>query len=196
MVMASKNIGAGVIKKLCQRVLGGEGLPEEWGCDDGGEYKGVKLLELLMKIVDRVLENRIRGFVKFNDVQFGFMLGKGTIHALFVLRRMQEKFRGRKKKLYMCFVNLEKAFSGVPRKVMEWTLRKKGLPEVLVQAVMSFEEGLRKKVRVASKLSEDFGVRVGARQRYVVLSPVICAIVVDVVTEVAREGSLYEVFAR
>ena len=60
-------------------------------------------------------------------MQFGFMPGKGTTHALFILRRMQEEFREREQKLYMCFVDLEKAFDGVPKKVMEWTLRKKGL---------------------------------------------------------------------
>ena len=32
-------------------------------------------------------------------MQFGFMPGKGTTHALFILRRMQEEFRGREKKL-------------------------------------------------------------------------------------------------
>ena len=78
-------------------------------------YRGVKLLEHAMKIVERVLENRIRGLVTINDVQFGFMPGKGTTHALFrpILRKMQEEFCGRKKKLYMCFVNLEKAFDSV-----------------------------------------------------------------------------------
>ena len=75
--------------------------------------------------------------VTIDDTQFGFMLGKGTTHLLFILRRMQEEFRGREKKLYMCFVDLEKAFDRVPRKVTEWALRKKGLAEVLVQAVMS-----------------------------------------------------------
>ena len=54
---------------------------------------------------------------------------------------MQEEFRGREKKLYTCFVDLEKAFDRVPRKVMEWALRKKGLAEVLVQTVMSLYEG-------------------------------------------------------
>ena len=43
----------------------------------------------------------------------------------------------REKKVCMCFVDLEKAFDRVSRKVMEWALRKKGLAEVLVQAVMS-----------------------------------------------------------
>ena len=57
-------------------------------------------------------------------------LRKSTTDALFILRRMQEEFRGREKKLYMCFVDLEKAFDGVTRKVMEWALGKKSLPEV------------------------------------------------------------------
>ena len=119
------------------------------------------------------------------------MSGKGTTHALFILRRMQEEFRKREQKLYMCFVDLKKAFNRVPRKVMEWALRKKGLAEVLVQAVMSLYEGSRTKVRVGSETSEEFWVRVGVHQGSV-LSPLIFAIVVDV-TEHAREGLLNEI---
>ena len=90
---------------------------------------------------ESVEENRIRGLVRIDDMQFGFMPGKGTTHALFLVRRMQEEFRGREKKLYMCFADLEKAFDKVPTKVMEWALRKKALAEVLVQATMSLYEG-------------------------------------------------------
>ena len=69
-------------------------------------------------------------------MQFGFMPGRGTTDALFVVRRMQEEYRD-KKKWYMCFVDIEKAFDRVPRKVMEWAMIKKSLPEVIVRAVMS-----------------------------------------------------------
>ena len=37
----------------------------------------------------------------------------------------------------MCFVDIEKAFNRVPTKVMEWMMRKKGLPEVIVRVTMS-----------------------------------------------------------
>ena len=80
----------------------------------------------------------------------------------------------------MCFVDLE-AFDRVPRKMMKWALRKKGLAEVLVQAVMSLYQGSRTKVRVGSGTSDEFGVRVGVHQGSV-LSPLIFAIVVNVVT--------------
>ena len=139
-----------------------------------------------MKIVERVLEKRIRGLVTIDDMHFGFMPGKGTTHALFILRRMQEKFRETKQKLYMCFVDLKKAFDRVPRKVME------GLAEVLVQAVMSLYEGSKTKVRVGSGTSQKFWVGVDVHQGSV-LSPLIFAIVVNVLTEHAREGLLNEV---
>ena len=57
-------------------------------------------------------------------MQFDFMPERGTIHAVFILRRMQEEYRTKLKKLYMCFVELEKALGRVPWKVLEWTLRK------------------------------------------------------------------------
>ena len=82
-----------------------------------GAYRRVKLLEHAMKIVEKVLERRFWRMVKMDEMQFGFMPGKGTIDAMFILRRLQEEYLDKEKKLYMCFVDLEKAFDSVPRKV-------------------------------------------------------------------------------
>ena len=81
-------------------------------------YRGVKLLEHAMKIVEKVLERRIRELVNVDSMQFGFMPERGTTDALFVVRRIQDKYRDKKKKLYMCFVDIEKAFDRAPRKVI------------------------------------------------------------------------------
>jgi len=43
------------------------------------------------------------------------MLGKGTIDAVFILTRLHEEYLDKEKKLYMCFVDLEKAFDRVLR---------------------------------------------------------------------------------
>ena len=45
---------------------------------------------------------------------------------------MQEKYQKKEKKLYICFLDIKNAFNRVPRKVMEWAMRKKGLSEVIV----------------------------------------------------------------
>jgi len=55
--------------------------------------RGVKLLEHAIKVVEKVFENQIRQQVHIDDMQFGFVQGKGTTDAVFVVRQMQEKFR-------------------------------------------------------------------------------------------------------
>ena len=150
-----------------------------------GSYKRVKLLEHAMKVVKRVLERQVRTLVNLNKIQFGFMPGKGTVDVIFIVRRMKNK------KLYMCFVDMEKAFDRVPRKVMEWAMRKKGLSEVIVWAVMSLYDGAKTRVRVGSAYSEEFQVIVGVYQGSV-LSPLLFAIVVDIITENARRGVVNE----
>ena len=87
----------------------------------------------------------------------------------------------------MCFVDMEKAFDRVPRKVMKWAMRKKGLLEVIVWAVMSLYDGAKTRVRVGSAYLEEFEVKVGVHQGSV-LSPLLFAIVVDVITENARSA--------
>ena len=207
MIVASGRIAEEVMLQLCQRVLDGKGIPDEGKTSvvvpvfkgkgdvmNCGLYRGVKLLEHGMKIIERVLERRIRALVDFDEAQFGFMPEKGTIDALFLVQRLQEEHRAKGKRMYMCFVDLEKAFDRVCRRVMEWAMRKKGLPEILVKAVMSLYEGAETKVRVGSGLSEEFSVKVGVHHGSV-LSPLLFAfaMVIDEVTENARKGWMKQI---
>ena len=89
--------------------------------------------------------------------------------------------------MYMCFVDLEKAYDRVTRTVMGWAIRKKGLPEILVKAVMSLCEGAETKLRVGSGLSEEFSVKVRIHQGSL-LSPLLFAMVIDEITKNARKG--------
>jgi len=41
-----------------------------------------------MKVVERIFEYRIRQQIEIDDMQFGFMKGKGTTDAIFMVRQM------------------------------------------------------------------------------------------------------------
>ena len=64
----------------------------------------------------KVLERRLRRMLKVDEMHFDFMPCKGTIDVVFILRRLQEEYLDKEKILYLCFVDLEKAFNRVPRK--------------------------------------------------------------------------------
>ena len=103
-------------------------------CDsmECGCYRGIKLLEHAMKVVERIFEHRIRQQIVIDDMQFGFMKGKATTDAIFMARQIQENFRVKGKKLYFGFVDLEKAFDRVPREVISCAMHWLGVEEWLV----------------------------------------------------------------
>ena len=88
-----------------------------------------------------------------HKMQYEFMPGRGTVDAVFVLRRDSEKFRAKNKKLFFTFVELEKAFDRVPKEVIHFALRQKGVPEYLVNGVMSLYKGCKTVVSVEGELS-------------------------------------------
>ena len=56
--------------------------------------------------------------VNIDEVQFCFVPGRGTTDAIFIVHQWQEKYIEAKKPLYFAFVDLEKAFDRVPRKIL------------------------------------------------------------------------------
>ena len=110
--------------------------------------RGIKLLEHGMKVAERVLERRLRQAVEIDKMQFGFRPGTGTTDAIFIARQLQERYRGKhRRELWWAFVDLEKAFDRVPRKVVEWAMRKLGVEEWLVRAMMAIYKHARTRIR-------------------------------------------------
>ena len=74
---------------------------------------------------------------------------------------MQEEYHAKRKMLYMCFVDLKKAFDRVLRKVLEWALRTKALVK---SAMKSLYNRAKTKIRKDSELSDEFEGKVGMHQ--------------------------------
>ena len=65
-----------------------------------------------MKTLEHILNIIIRVHVSINNMQFGFMPGRGTTEAIFILGQQQEKYLQKKKNIYFAFVDLD---AGVPQ---------------------------------------------------------------------------------
>jgi len=154
-------------------------------------YRGIKLLEHVLKVLERVIEARLRKTVKIDEMQFGFCPGKGTTDAIFIVRQVQEKFLGKQKEMWMAFVDLEKAFDRVPREVLWWALRHVGVEEWMVNVIKSLYEGVTTAVRRNGEESESFEVKVGVHQGSV-LSPILFNIVMQAIADNFKKGLPWE----
>ena len=154
MLKAAGDKGVVLMKDLINAIICECTIPDDWlrsiivnvfkgkgDALDRGNYRGIKLLDQGMKVLERVLEGLIRDRVSIDGMQFGFMPGRGTTDAIFIVRQLQERFIERKKDLFFVFVDLEKAFDRVPREVIKWAMRKLGIEEWLVRVVMALYEG-------------------------------------------------------
>jgi len=96
MIQATGYIGTQWILDLCNGIVKEGCIPEDWksrvvlpvykGKGDPlecGSYRGIILLEHVMKVVKRIFEHRILQQIDIDDMQFGFMKGKGATDAIF-----------------------------------------------------------------------------------------------------------------
>ena len=192
MIRAAGDMGASMICDLAAAIIRDGKVPSDWeqsfivclykGKGDALErdnYHGLKLTEQVMKVLERIVDGLIRQVVSTDDSKFGFVPGRGTTDAIFVVRQLQEKYLAANKRLYtMAFVDLEKAFDRVPRKVIWWALRKLGVDEWIVHLVQGMYSKVRSRVRVGEGYGEEFEVKVGVHQGSV-LSPLLFIIVLE-----------------
>ena len=206
MLKASGDVGIQWVTDLCNKIVQEGKIPSDWrkswmvkvykGKGDAlecGSYRGIKLLDHAMKVLERVIENRVKSKVCINDMQFGFRSGRGTTDAIFIVRQIQERFLEKKKDLWMAFIDLEKAFDRVPREVVWWALRRLGVEEWLVKVIRAMYEGVTTAVKMNDGESGGIEVKVGLHQGSV-LSPLLFIIVLEALSTDFRAGLPWELF--
>ena len=113
MIRAAGDMGASMICDLAAAIIRDGKVPSDWeqsfivclnkGKGDAlerGNYRGLKLTEQVMKVLERIVDGLIRQLVSIDNSQFGFVPGRGTTDAIFVVRQLQEKYLAANKRLH------------------------------------------------------------------------------------------------
>ncbi|WVZ58983.1 hypothetical protein U9M48_009193 [Paspalum notatum var. saurae] len=182
------------LTKLFNQILRSNKMSEEWrrstlvpiyknkgDIQSCTNYRGIKPMSHTMKPWERVLEHRLRSLTCISMNQFGFMPGRSTIEAIFLLRQVMERYREQKKDLHMVFIDLEKAYDKIPRNVMWWALEKHKIPTKYVTLIKNMYNKVVTSVRTTDGDTSDFPINIGLHQGSA-LSPYLFALVMDEVT--------------
>ena len=212
MLKAAGLSGIEFLRELTISIVRNGRIPQDWelsyilnlykGKGDAltrGNYRGLKLTEHVMKVIESLAGSVIRDKVDIDEMQYAYVTERGTLDPIFIIRQLQETYLpmtdlyGRNATLYFAFVDLEKAFDRVPRDVLWWSMRSVGIDEWVVSLVQSMYKNARSKVRVGDSYSEEFEVSVGVHQGSV-LSPLLFIIVLEALSRDIRVGVPWEMF--
>ena len=91
-------------------------------------YREIKLLQFAFKLYKKLLDESLREIVHVDKMQYGFMPGKGTIKCCICSEEFCEKLKA-KNKMFFIFADMEKAFDQMPREVIRFAAKWKGVPE-------------------------------------------------------------------
>ena len=165
--------------RLLNVCLSSGSVPSEWkiGCivplykgkGDRLECKnnrGISLLSIPGKVYGRILIERVieNSEGQVGEEQSGFRKGRSCADQIFVLRQVCEKMKEKKRKVWVAFMDLEKAYDRVDREAMWQVMRIYGIGGKVLRGIMSFYDEARACVRVGNKVSESFEVKMGLRQ--------------------------------
>ena len=204
MFTALGGYGVSWLTEMFRKVWREERMPEEWRKSylipiykqkgdilECGNYRGIKLMEHALKLLERVIDRRVRELVEIKDIQFGFRKGRSTVDAMHIIKQLQERYLEKSRELYHVFVDLEKAYDRVPRDVIYWALRKKGATEKIVRVIEATYENAQTAVKTKTGLTGFFDIRVGLHQGSA-LSPFLFVTVVEALTEEICVGPPWE----
>ena len=140
-----------------------------------------------MKIWERIIEARLRDRIEISKQQYGFMPGKETTYAVFVLRMLKEKYRKGQREVHCVFVDLEKAYDRVLREELWYCTRKSEMAKKYARLVKHMYEGNETVARCAVGTTKTFKAKVGLNQGSA-LSPFLFAVImVRLMDEIRKE---------
>ena len=79
------------------------------------------------------------------DSQCGFRRGRGCVDMIFCARQMIEKAVEGNTKIFMLFIDLQKAYDSVPCQALWHVLESYGIPKSMLQIIRSLHDGMKLK---------------------------------------------------
>src|SRR4051812_6815371 len=96
--------------------------------------------------------------------QFGFLPGRSTMEAIFLVRQLMERYWEQKKDPHMVFIDLEKAYDKIPWNVMWWALEKHKVPTNYINLIKDIYDNVVTSVRTSDGDIDDFPIKIGLHQ--------------------------------
>ena len=161
--------------------------------DDRADGEGMEHVTTLIRLyknkVDRKICDNYRGYrsylmqlVKYShvlyliafkslidcqllEIQSGFRANRSTIDQIFILKMTMERRREFNKPLFICFIDITKAYDSVDRELLWKVYLNYGISEKLVNLLKMLYKDSMGRVRINGEVSDSFEIKTGCDAR-------------------------------
>jgi hypothetical protein len=142
-------------------------LPKKTNAKECSDHRTISImshtLKLLLKIINRRIENKIENIL--GNTQFGFRKKKGTREAIASLKLLTQRAIAVNRKLYVAFIDYEKAFDRVRHHKMLEVLKAIGVDKEDLRLIQALYWNQKANLQIGKAGSEDFcSIEKGVRQ--------------------------------
>lgn len=142
---------------------------KEGNVNEVGNYRGISLLDSGYKVLTNIMASRLNEWTdkenKLKESQAGFRKSRGTRDHIFVLNSLiNNRLKVKRGKLYVAFIDFQKAFDTVVRDLMLakiWDIGIRGRMHTMIREIY---RNTKAEVQIGSKITMEFSAEIGVRQ--------------------------------
>ena len=146
------------LEKIFNDILNSCKFPTEWNIgvikpiykrkgDRRSPANQITLTSCLGKLFTSILQSRLNKYIEIHNIlnpeQFGFRPNARTTDSLFILQQLLHKYTKQHEKLYVDFIDYEKAFDTVWQSGMIHKLQKEGIKGKFLKVIKSMYSSIR-----------------------------------------------------
>ena len=204
MLKTGKLILADPMVSLFNSVLENSIYPKNWSLDiltplhkkneksDPNNFRGIVVSSCLGKLFNKILQKRLEKFCNekkiINDIQGSGKASSRTSDHHLILRFLIDKYvKGQGKKLFACFVDLQKAYDTVPRiKLFHSLLKNYSIGGKFLKTLQEIYKNNQLFVKLTDGLLKPFETTVGVKQGCI-FSPILFNIFINKISDIFDE---------
>ena len=151
-------------------------------------YRLIASTSLILKVFDGILLELVGQNVKPSPMQFGFQQGQSTTMATWTLTETISYFRSRGGPVYLCLLDLTKAFDRVKLSTL-FRLLSERVPQILIRFIIFSYCHQQCSILWGNRRSDDFEIQNGVRQGSVA-SPSYFNLYIDEIFQLMKDSGL------
>lgn len=139
-------------------------IPKKTGSRDPALYRPLSISSVILRHFHKVLSKRLLKLQLTDWRQRAFIEADGLAENVYVLATILHEARAQPKQLHIATIDVRKAFDTVSHKSVEFVLKKKGIPEMLVKYIMEIYNSSATRLEVNGKHTSPIRPTQGVRQ--------------------------------